>query len=291
MNLSKIQPLFILGNPRSGTSLFRLMLNCHPNIVATPESGFSHWLLDEYQDWSESDINKRLDKFIQNVQTSKKFETWKLTDLELKSCIFLYNPKTYAELITCVHLAYAENLSQISIVADKNNYYINHIEDLPKIWPNAKYIHLIRDGRDVACSYKEIKEIETDSIYVPRLTTDIKEIAEEWEQNNTRIESIKNWNNQNYYKLRFEDLIIEPKKTLTKLLKYLNLKFDYNMLEYFNSKTVKNQEPIETLAWKKKTQEKPDKNRIGRFKIALSKEEIKDFEYIAQNTLNNHGYL
>lgn len=290
MKITDIQPVFILGNPRSGTSLFRLMLNSHQNIVATPECGFSHWLLNEYHNWSDKDNVERVNKFIQDVQNSKKFETWYLQNDEIKKIITNYRPKNYAELVTCVYLAYAENPSQVSIVADKNNYYINHIEGLPKIWPQAKYIHLIRDGRDVACSYKGIKEVQADSKYIPKLPTDIKEIAEEWKENNRRIAEIKNWNTENYYVLRFEDLVLEPKRTLNKLMRFLQVTFDNNMLEYFNQNTKRSQEPIETLAWKKKTQEKPDKDRVGRYKTLLSFEEIQEFNLLAYSELIKYNY-
>src|SRR5690606_19487286 len=159
-------------------------------------------------------------------------------------------------------LSYTQDSSLIKIVADKNNYYINHIEDLPKIWPNAKYIHLIRDGRDVACSYIDIKEIQTDSQFIPKLPTDIKEIAKEWSDNNSRIASIQKWSPENYYMLRYEDLVTEPKDVLIKLLHFLKLDFNETMLDYFNQNNDKSQEPIETIAWKKKTKEKPDKERI-----------------------------
>ena len=41
--------LFIIGNPRSGTSLFRIMLSCHPEIIVPPECGFIQWWHDKYQ--------------------------------------------------------------------------------------------------------------------------------------------------------------------------------------------------------------------------------------------------
>lgn len=290
MKLKEIQPVFILGNPRSGTSLFRLMLNAHANIVATPECGFSHWLLNRYGDWTVDHIHSgRLEEFIKDLQNAKKFETWHLEDEEIKQIIYQHKPKNYSELICCVHLSYAEKPDDISIVADKNNYYINHIDDLPKIWPTAKYIHIIRDGRDVACSYKDIKKINTESKYIPKLTTDIREIAIEWKNNNNRIASIKDWNPDNYLLIRFEDLILNTKPTLNNLMQFLDLTFDKEMLEYFKG-PQKSQEPTETLAWKTKTQEKPDRDRVGRYKKILTNEEVVEFEKKSSMLLKKYDY-
>lgn len=44
-------PIFILGNPRSGTTLLQLMLACHPRLAVPPECGFALWLYDRYGDW------------------------------------------------------------------------------------------------------------------------------------------------------------------------------------------------------------------------------------------------
>ena len=45
-------PVFVLGSPRSGTTLLRLMLTCHRHIVVPPECGFCVWLYPQFQDWS-----------------------------------------------------------------------------------------------------------------------------------------------------------------------------------------------------------------------------------------------
>ena len=47
-NNRSVVPFFIIGNPRSGTTLVRLMLNNHPDVVVPPESGFSLWLAEDY---------------------------------------------------------------------------------------------------------------------------------------------------------------------------------------------------------------------------------------------------
>ncbi|MGB0789818.1 MAG: sulfotransferase, partial [Marinirhabdus sp.] len=71
--------VFILGNPRSGTSLLRLMLNQHSSIVAPPESGFSLWWLHKYGNWCKADnAPQKINGFIDDVLSSRKIETWHL---------------------------------------------------------------------------------------------------------------------------------------------------------------------------------------------------------------------
>lgn len=290
MKIDKIQPVFILGNPRSGTSLFRLMLNNHKNIVATPECGFSHWLFDKYKDWSEIDITKRGEAFVEDVQKSRKFETWHLKNKIIKENIIRYKPTNYADLVKCVYISYATNPENVKVVTDKNNYYIEYIEDLPKIWPQAKYIHFIRDIRDVACSYLDIQKVETPSIYIPKLTTNLKEVAEEWKSNNKKIESIKSNSTNNYYLVKYEDLVTNTTKTLKDLMIFLGLDYDEEMLNYYKNDSTNKMEPEETIAWKKKTKEKPDSQRIGRYKSTLSDKEIINLNTLCANELNLYNY-
>src|ERR1051326_3263300 len=117
-----MRKLFILGNPRSGTSLFRLMLNAHPDIVAPPECGFLHWWSKKYRDWSwNNDAAARTEEFVRDLGTSKKIETWKLRLDPLKDFILTHKPASYARLGELVYLFYARSVNRSpKVIADKN---------------------------------------------------------------------------------------------------------------------------------------------------------------------------
>jgi Sulfotransferase family len=70
-------PVFIIGNPRSGTTLLRLMLTCHPHLVIPPEGGFAVWLHDEYHAWSREDGRspEAIALFVRAVLACRKMET------------------------------------------------------------------------------------------------------------------------------------------------------------------------------------------------------------------------
>src|SRR5690606_14260941 len=121
------------------------------------------------------------------VLSSKKIETWHLDPEVLQALVAERRPMSYADLVDCVYLAYSDGPAHIQIVADKNNYYINHLEDLPQIWNDASFIHLVRDGRDVACSYLEVGQLASTSPYKPRFPKELSEIAREWSLNVDRI--------------------------------------------------------------------------------------------------------
>lgn len=275
-------PFFILGNPRSGTSLFRLMLNNHPSIVVPPECGFIEWLFDEFS-CREMNINTYRD-FVNKVINARKFETWGLSAEDLQESILEIMPNNYQELVAAVNVSYAKKChKEANLFGDKNNYYINNIQKIEKIFPNCKKIFIIRDGRDVACSYLELKEKIIDSKYKPKLTKNIKEIANEWCHS---VEIMKHWLNNGAISIRYEDLVTETNSTLTKVCKYLNVTYSDKMLDYYKN----NDEPDEFKAWKGKTFEPVAKTGVGRYKNDLTHEELIDFEIISREALTHAGY-
>jgi hypothetical protein len=288
-----MEKVFIIGNPRSGTSLFRLMLNAHPDIISPPECGFLHWWFSKYKKWDSSyNTSNQIDEFVKDVMSSKKIEAWNLDFEKLKQKISQQKPQNYAELGEIVYLTFATQKGKNPIViADKNNYYINHLSDLKEIWPTAKYILVIRDGRDVACSYLTIEKLITDSPYKPKLSNDINIIAKEWlNNNNNSIDFINSFGDNRGLIIRYEDVVINPKFILNKVCVFLGIHFSEEMLTYYLKNIQYQDEPSSTLDWKMKTLEKPDQDNIGKFKTDLSKENLKEFEVIAESLLKKFNY-
>lgn len=288
-NNKKQTPFFILGNPRSGTSLFRLMLNSNPKIIVPPESGFIQWWYVKYKNWSiNNSCNiSEIEKYVDDILNSKKIEDWHLNRELLIRTIFEYRPKNYGDLSSLIYLSYKSNIDfNIVKIGDKNNYYIHYLDTLEKIYPKTKYIHLIRDGRDVACSYIKMKSLKIDSIYKPNLNSNIKDIAFEWNENITKIDSFLQ--DKNHLKIRYEDLLESPKKTLQMVCGYIDVSYDKLMLDFYLPDI--NDEPISTREWKMKTLEPVDINNSNKYIKMLSKEDINIFNKINHKILSKYGY-
>ena len=288
-----MEKVFILGNPRSGTSLFRLMLNAHPQIISPPECGFLHWWFAKYKDWNHTyNTLSQVNEFVHDLKSSKKIEDWDLDFGALNQKIIKQNPKNYAELGEIVYLMFSEQKGKMPIIiADKNNYYINHLNDLNEIWTTAKYILLVRDGRDVACSYINIEKLVTDSPYKPKLSNEISTIAKEWVTNNNNIiDFINSFDSERGIIVRYEDVVTNPKFYLSKVCSFLGVDFNDEMLTYYIKNASKQDEPSSTLDWKMKTLEKPDENNIGKHKTELSQEDYKKFNSIAAILLQKFNY-
>lgn len=279
---------FLLGNPRSGTSLLRLMLGAHPEILAPPECGFAQWWLAKYGGWNGSEGNDQIVHYVDDVLTSRKIETWNLDRDEILERILKEKPNRYGKLVDCIYLSYRDASESSSLIVDKNNYYINHLSELDSIWPESKFIFLVRDGRDVACSYLELNKLKTASKYKPQLPGTLEDIANEWSRNNERIIAfLETSASGRFIVLRYEDLVANPDTELTRLCSFLNIDFSSRMLVYY---LHKDREPSETLDWKRRTLTSIDVTRVGRYKIELTATQVQRFNELAGKTLRRFGY-
>ena len=218
------QPFFLVGSIRSGTSLLRLMLDGHPDIAFNLESEYLVSQLPkgngfpdvvEYVSWLEHDrvfqhsrfsINKELDY----VSLMNDF-LWQKKEREGKSIIG-----------ATVHDDFGE---------------------LKRIWPNAKYIHIYRDGRDVSNSVMQMG-----------LTGNAYMAADYW------LKAEHEWNElantlspSDYINISYEDLICDAKNSLEGICNFIRVSYSEHMFDYANDSTYGLPDPKFTYQWKIKS--------------------------------------
>ena len=288
-------PIFIIGNPRSGTTLLRLMLTCHRNIVIPPECGFAVWLYPKYGQWSQlrKSEDHLLTEFLDDLMKCRKIETWNMDVEGLFGFLKRREPLTYSDVVSSVYewygLSQGENFVRWG---DKNNFHIHHILSIKTIFPNACFIHIIRDGRDVACSYKKLSEQRIDVLYAPRLPGRLEDIAEQWKANiQTAVASFTIMGSETVYEIRFEDLILNTEASLRHLCEWLGEEYDPSMLDYYIANQERGLEPRDFLSWKQKTLRPPIPDESGRYLSELTIQEIHLFENIAGQVLEKYGYV
>ena len=281
-------PIFIIGNPRSGTTLLRLIVNNHKNIIVPPECGFIIWLYEKYQGWSLQNGRARSDIkcFVSDLNSCKKFETWGINVFQLEDFIISVEPKSYAALVEATYMFFSSlHKSGISQWGDKNNFHVKSVDTINAIFPDSRFIHIVRDGRDVACSYKALATSASKSIYAPNLPSHIKKISQEWLDNNqAAINSFDKIDVSRVLLVRYEDLVSETEHQVRKICSHIGQEYDENMLMYYKKNLEEEQEPKEFLQWKQKTIEKPTISEVGKYKLLLTRDEIDIFN-------NNAGVL
>jgi hypothetical protein len=277
---------FILGNPRSGTSMFRLMLNAHTELVAPPECGFVQWNHQRFSraDFSFPDVR---DEFADAVLKSKKMHTWGLSKRQLLKAFDKVEYPTYQNLCKAAYIAYYQEKGNRGIpkaAIDKNNYYLGFLQEINEAMPQSKYIQMVRDVRDVAGSYLALSKGGHKGKYAPVLPTSPEAIASSWVDNNEKIASFLK--DKPALVVRYEDLLRNTKVELGRVCRFLDVDYQDEMTRYFRH----NDEPQETIGWKKKTLEPIDPTRAGAFRQELAPELANALWAFAQPTLEKYGY-
>ena len=150
----KASPLFLLGSQRSGTTMLRLMLNNHSSLAIPHESAFiTLWFekLGAYGDLSNRENALRLLDAVSEHPLVKRGKLVADRDAILSKPI-----RTYRDFIDAIFRTYAESLGKPRW-GDKTPFYTPDIDILRRIFPEAKFVHLVRDGRDVILSQKSIE--------------------------------------------------------------------------------------------------------------------------------------
>ncbi|MCR9183627.1 MAG: sulfotransferase [Flavobacteriaceae bacterium] len=282
------QPIFILGNPRSGTSLLRLVLHSHDSISIPPESHFFLWLEEKYGVWNDDYFSS----YIKDLFNSTKFETWNISKYELIKFLKSEKIENYSHLTSLIYYFYSKkNNKEIVYWGDKNSLWKDKLHRINYFYPNAFFINIIRDGRDIACSYKSLDEKKLEHKYAPKLPNQIAVIAQDWKTNIKSIERfLDTISTDNKITIYYEDLVRNLEMTTKKILGKLNMEFENSQLFYYKNQPSEI-EPFEFLIWKEKLLNPPDIKNIGKFNNELTEMEIETFNKIANTELKKHGYL
>ena len=270
-------------------------MTSHSQVLIPPECGFMIWLQKQYKYWCVSDIenSEKIEKFVNDLFDSKKFDTWRLDRFEVIEVLISMKPASYAELCAVIYAAFARSIRKdFTIWGDKNNYYIDHLNELHDLYEDARFLHIVRDGRDVVCSYREVMAEIIDSPYAPKLETEIHDIALTWSRNLKKIDSlISLLPNEKSMIIKYEDLVTLPKHTISSICEWLDVPFESDMLNFYRYNIKNKLEPELTVEWKKRTLQPISDATVGRHTRMLSDNEKKVFLEYAGDELSRFNYI
>ncbi|MBB1352350.1 MULTISPECIES: sulfotransferase [unclassified Pseudoalteromonas] len=280
---------FVIGSPRSGTTLFRLMLNKHKGLVVPPEAGFLTWLYGNYKDFNCGMI----DDFVEDLSQTKKFASWNVDISALREYLVKAGPQNYKSLIDLVYAFYAQRVlkKNVTIMGDKNNFFLNEIDKINGIYPDCKFIHIVRDGRSVAVSYQGLASRKLKSSNAPQLSGCIHDIAKVWKADIAAIESsFARIAKDRVMCIRFEDLVLETESTLKEVSAFLNVEYDPEMLNYYLTTESEGLEPKDFLEWKEKNSKPLLPEEAYKYKLMEHNDKV-IFEKICFNELQKYSYI
>ena len=213
-------PFFIVGTGRSGTTLLRLILSGHSRLAIPPETWFIEPLVQQlplHQPLSPTEA-----ALAAEIMTSHyRWPDMGIAVADFRSRVLaLARPR----LVDIIDLVYAEHLRRSGKprFGDKTPPYIHIVSELSELYPGAKFIHLVRDGRDVAMSMIDVRWnfrcYQRDFVWTSRLR-----VREQYRHSAfaDRILDVK-----------YEDLVADPETTVKRICAFLGEEFAPAMLAF-----------------------------------------------------------
>lgn len=267
---------FIVGCMRSGTTMLRAMLDSHPEM-AIPQESYFVVSMGRHRRKYERSGGFDTEPFATDLVGHAWFQRWGLSESETREALSATRPRDYPDAVRSVYQLYADRQGKTRY-GDKTPAYVLNLRLIGQLFPEARFVHVIRDGRDVALALLEVA-------FGPRT---IDEAALTWRRMVKRGRRMGRVLGARYCEVRYEDLVAQPEQSLVRICDFLDLDFQGSMLRYFERAeellaTFPRPEPHRNLTI-------PPTRGLRDWKRQMGKDDLILFEELAGDTLTELGY-
>lgn len=279
---------FVVGVARSGTTLLRLMLDAHPELAIPPETHFVPRLAERCGTGDRESAACVLEA----LATDPRWPDFGLDREALGRRLEALESFTLGGGLRAFYQLYAGRFGKARW-GDKTPRYLIRMSLIQQLLPEARFVHLIRDGRDIWLSLRALS-FGPDSV---------ETAAADWASRIARARTQAR-TLPFYMEVRYEDLVLEPEATLRRICEFLDLTWDPVMLDYHDRAAARlaelqdvsdpatgrvakgvNRQRIHAL-----TGVPPQAERVGRWRAELEGGERQRYEGIAGALLRELGY-
>jgi hypothetical protein len=278
---------FVVGMNRSGTTLLRMMLDAHPRLTIPPETHFVPELIKAVKAPGATP-----EKALAAMTSAREWGDFGFSDEEMLRRLRATKMKPGAAVRT-FYEAYMEQQGKPRW-GEKTPTYVQRMPLIQRALPEARFVHVIRDGRDVALSVLD------------RTVRDLTaaDVARRWQKKigKARKDAPRL---HHYMELRYEDLILDTEPVLQRVCEFIKLEFDPAMLHYHERSSERLKEMARPLlgdgraqhlsverrmATHAMTTKPPSADRVARWRTQMSAEDRAAFEEVAGELLDELGY-
>lgn len=282
----RLDPVFVVGYKRSGTTVFRLMLNAHDELFIPTES--------EYIQRAPKIMGTRLfqkediDDLLKQLPHGSfdLFMDREMMRPYLESAL----PGDLSVVIAALYQACAEQLDNPGARwGDKKPQHWQFIDGLTQWYPDAQFIHICRDPRDVIAS---IEQHLSDQVHgrgwlPPHVISawHWNYVIRQMERQSQRLPETR------FTQVRYEDLMADTEGELRRLCGFLNMPFLEQMLQFQEqAKDERVQGSHEHGDLHVNTAKEVTTKRIGRYQDSFSPSQVADIEAVAARGMKIKGY-
>lgn len=274
--------LFIVGCPRSGTTLLKRLLDAHSMVSITRES---HWIPRFYKKRIGLENGRVTPGIIPELLSYHRFAFLGVGKDDLKRILSNAQELSYAEFVSGIFDLFGQRQGK-PLVGDKTPGYVRRIRVLHELWPHAKFVHLVRDGRDVCLSVLNWKKAKAAAGRVSTWEEDPVSTTALWWKRNVRMgrEAGALLGPRLYSEVRYEALCRNPEAECRKLCRFLGLPFRGEMLRYHEGKTK------DLPGLSAKSAFLPPTPGLRDWRVQMEKKDLERFEAAAADALAEFNY-
>ena len=272
-------PIFIVGMPRSGTTLISRILSSHSQIIIAPESHYMNYWMQKFPPNSlQSEENFKI--FWNAFTKSERFSYFECDASQLLATVKPIDQNKAKAVFSNLLKQYAQSKNK-QRWGEKTPAHYAYIDYLLAWYPNARIIYMMRDPRGVAASMAKVPWGGKRIISYALRWQDSAQCLEKWSQDE-RILCIQ-----------YEYLLSDPSSTLEKICQFTGEDFQEKMLI---SDNIVEEESINlyssdwAVAHLNKAAQPIITNSLSKWKTILSPHEIALIEYLNQESMQKLGY-
>jgi LPS sulfotransferase NodH len=274
---AKDRPIFLVGCPRSGTTLLSAILHAHPRIAMPPETRFLLPVYRERLQFGDLTVEENRRRLAERM--TGRGTRFRDLGLRRKDVIekIVAGPPTVGSAAGTIWREFAYSRGKARW-GEKRPAYWRDMALILRLFPEAQVIHLVRDGRACAASLKQVHWWRSG---VPGAIAAWVLADRELRRAGRRLPA------DSYYRLRYEDLLADPRTELGALCEFLGEDFDAAMLDHASA--AQDIVPARK-SWHVRTKGELDPARIDAWRTVLTPREIGLFEQVAAAPLRRNGY-
>lgn len=281
---------FIVGVGRSGTTMLRLMLDAHPELAIPPETHFVPDLIDAIDEGASPATA------IGVMTAVRQWADLQIDEADALGSFEALDDFNSTEALRAFYALYLQRQGKPRW-GEKTPAYVRNMRKIERALPEARFIHVIRDGRDVALS--RWKRTLGEGKRAPAA-----QVAEGWQRRIRRAQK-QGRKLKHYTEIRYEDLVTDTEAELRRIAEFVELDWDPVMLRYYERAADRMAEmardlpsadgkPVrpgeERMQAHAMTQKPPDPSAMYRWKEQMGAEDVAAFDAAAGELLTELGY-
>ena len=269
------QPVFLVGCPRSGTTLLQRLLDAHSAIAIAPETHFVRRFWKQRRKYGSLSQDASFQRVLEDIVSMPEF-----SDMQLSRSDFVERAhktdRSYGALFDLLLSSFARQRGA-TVVGEKTPNHLLYIPTLSRFFPSARFLHIVRDPRAVVASWKN----------VPWSSGTVAGDALVWRRYiRTALEPSRR--PAALHTVSYEELTRDTERVLRGICDFLTVPFQPAMLAY-------HQQDAETLdfdrePWKRGVEGAVHRDSVEHWRQALGPDDIAEIEALVWREMRKLGY-